>query len=200
MYSFGDNVADLGEYSWYKKNAPGNDPPVGTKKANPWGLFDMHGYVAEWCQDTAHRDYAGAPSDGSAWVDAKATTKTERVIRGGSFADEPDVHRSAARTFVAGDVKNDYIGGDIGNGRYSPYVSRVAQLIQDALTKRKAKIANARVLLWLASDGAVQRFEISGAGPDAERELRGVMAELGHTSERPPQDMPMPVGLEITSH
>jgi periplasmic protein TonB len=101
--------------------------------------------------------------------------------------------------FASGEVKNDYIGGDIGNGRYSPYVGRVAQLIQDALTKRKAKVSNARMLLWLAADGSVQRFEISGAGPDTERELRGAVADLGHTVERPPQDMPMPMGLEISA-
>src|SRR5947207_1977148 len=89
-YSFGDDVAALGDYSWYKKNAPGNDPPVGKKKANPWGLYDVHGYVAEWCLDTAHPNYEGAPADGSAWV---GEPKAQRVIRGGSFADEPDVHR-----------------------------------------------------------------------------------------------------------
>jgi protein TonB len=101
--------------------------------------------------------------------------------------------------FASGEVKNDYIGGDIGNGRYAPYEGRVAQLIQDLLMKHKAKIANARMLLWIGSDGAVERFEISGAGPDAERELRGAVADLGHTVEKPPQDMPMPLGLEITT-
>jgi formylglycine-generating enzyme required for sulfatase activity len=106
-YSFGDDVAKLGDYSWYKKNSPGNDPPVGKKKANPWGLYDMHGYVAEWCLDTAHPNYQGAPADGSAWVGEE---KTQRVIRGGSFADEPDVHRSAARHFVPADTRNDKLG------------------------------------------------------------------------------------------
>jgi formylglycine-generating enzyme required for sulfatase activity len=106
-YSFGDRVEDLGEYSWYKKNAPGNDPPVGVKKANPWGLYDMHGYVSEWCLDTPHPSYDGAPTDGSAWVDAKST---QRVIRGGSFADEPDLHRCAARVFVPADTRNDKLG------------------------------------------------------------------------------------------
>jgi formylglycine-generating enzyme required for sulfatase activity len=106
-FSFGDNVADLGEYSWYKKNAPGNDPPVGVKKANPLGLYDMHGYVSEWCLDAAHKNYEGAPADGSAWTDAKAS---ERVIRGGSFADEPDVQRCAARQFVPADTRSDKIG------------------------------------------------------------------------------------------
>ena len=102
--------------------------------------------------------------------------------------------------FTAGDVKNDYIGGDVGNGRYMPYIGHVAQTIQEALTRRKVKIANARILLWLNSDGAVQRIEVSGAGPDAERELRAAVTELGRGIDRPPQDMPMPMGLEITSH
>ncbi len=109
-YSFGDNGAELGEYAWYKKNAPGNDPPVGVKKANPWGLYDMHGYVAEWCLDTAHPNYDGAPTDGSAWVDAKADAKAEHVIRGGSFADEPEVQRCAARRFVPAGTRSDRIG------------------------------------------------------------------------------------------
>jgi formylglycine-generating enzyme required for sulfatase activity len=106
-YSFGDRVEDLGEYSWYKKNAPGNDPPVGVKKANPWGLYDMHGYVSEWCLDTAHANYDGAPTDGSAWPGGK---DTQRVIRGGSFADESELHRCAARQFVQADTRNDKLG------------------------------------------------------------------------------------------
>jgi periplasmic protein TonB len=102
--------------------------------------------------------------------------------------------------FAAGEVKNDYIGGDIGNGRYAPYVGRVAQLIQDSLTRRRVKVGDARMLLWLGADGSVQRFEISGAGADTERELRVALADLGRVPERPPQDMPMPLGLEITAH
>jgi formylglycine-generating enzyme required for sulfatase activity len=109
-YSFGDKVEDLGEFSWYKKNAPGNDPPVGVKKPNPWGLYDMHGYVSEWCLDTAHPNYKGAPVDGKAWVDDKTTDRTMRVIRGGSFADEPEVQRCAARQFVPADTRSDRIG------------------------------------------------------------------------------------------
>jgi len=101
--------------------------------------------------------------------------------------------------FAAGEVQNDYIGGDIGNGRFAPYAGRIAQVIQDALTKRKMKVSNARMLLWLTADGTVQRFEISGAGPDMDRELRTAMADLGRLPERPPQDMPMPLGLEISA-
>jgi formylglycine-generating enzyme required for sulfatase activity len=106
-YSFDDVVEDLGDYAWYKKNAPGNDPPVGVKKPNPWGLYDMHGYVSEWCLDVARKNYVGAPADGSAVDDPKAA---DRVIRGGSFADEPAVQRSFARQFVPADTRSDRIG------------------------------------------------------------------------------------------
>ena len=63
-YSFGDDVKQLGDYAWSTENAAGNDPPVGAKKPNAWGLYDVHGYLWEWCQDHAHADYRGAPQDG----------------------------------------------------------------------------------------------------------------------------------------
>jgi protein TonB len=101
--------------------------------------------------------------------------------------------------FAAGEVKNDYIGGDVGNGaRFNAYVGRVAQLIQDELTRRNLKMANARVFLWLTPEGAIQRYEIDGASGDMERQLRAAMANIGHVPEAPPQDMPMPMGLEIS--
>lgn len=103
--------------------------------------------------------------------------------------------------FAAGEVKNDYIGGDIGNGaRFAAYVNRIEQLIQEQLAKRNLRIANARVYLWLSSDGALQRYEINGASGDSERQLRTAMATIGRVPEAPPQDMPMPMGLEISEH
>jgi periplasmic protein TonB len=103
--------------------------------------------------------------------------------------------------FAAGEVKNDYIGGDIGNGeRFAGYVGRVAQLVQEELTRHKLKIGTAQLLLWLTPDGAVQRYEISGASPDAERQIRNILADLRRVPEGPPQDMPMPMGLEISEH
>jgi len=100
--------------------------------------------------------------------------------------------------FAAGEVKNDYLGGDIGNGRFGAYVGRLAQRVQDELARRNARVGNARLYLWLTPDGAVQRYEISGVDGEAERALRVAMAGLGRLPEAPPQDMPMPVGLEIS--
>ena len=59
---------------------------VGTKKANPWGLHDMLGNVWEWCIDSYHGSYDGAPATGEPWVDA---SHPERIIRGGSYRSAP---------------------------------------------------------------------------------------------------------------
>jgi len=66
-YSFGDSESKLGDYAWYYDNLDGKTHPVGKKKPNPYGLYDMHGNVWEWTQDKWHSDYDSAPNDGSAW-------------------------------------------------------------------------------------------------------------------------------------
>ena len=55
--------------------------PVGQKKPNAWGLYDMVGNVWEWCADDRHESYEGAPTDGSAWIDLQGAAN--RVVRGG---------------------------------------------------------------------------------------------------------------------
>lgn len=64
---------------------------------NAFGLHNMHGTVWEWCIDHWHKDYTGAPSDGSAWLDS--TENPNRVQRGGSWRNEPKLCRSACRVF-----------------------------------------------------------------------------------------------------
>ncbi|MEJ6479977.1 SUMF1/EgtB/PvdO family nonheme iron enzyme [Nostoc punctiforme UO1] len=67
---------------------------VGSFSPNAFGLYDMHGNIWEWCQDTWHDSYKGAPSDGSAWID---NDNKIRMLRGGSWYDVPGKCRSASR-------------------------------------------------------------------------------------------------------
>jgi formylglycine-generating enzyme required for sulfatase activity len=106
-YSFGDKADDLKEYAWFTGNAKGEDPPVGKKKPNAWDLYDLHGYVWEWCLDTWHPSYEGAAVDGRARQDAAAK---ERVMRGGSWADSADAARSAYRGHQPPDRRTAAIG------------------------------------------------------------------------------------------
>jgi formylglycine-generating enzyme required for sulfatase activity len=67
--------------------------PVGIFPPNAFGLYDMYGNVWEWCQDTWHNNYNGAPNDGSAWIDGN----DNHLMRGGSWLDFPKNCRSAYR-------------------------------------------------------------------------------------------------------
>jgi formylglycine-generating enzyme required for sulfatase activity len=107
-YSFGDDPRDLAEYGWYTGNAAGNDPPVGAKKPNPWGLYDIHGYVWEWCLDAWHPTYEGAPADGQAWTSGGDPQK--RVLRGGSWKDEAKSCTSFTRRAEPRDTRDDAVG------------------------------------------------------------------------------------------
>jgi formylglycine-generating enzyme required for sulfatase activity len=107
-YSFGDDAKDLGDYAWYKGNAAGNDPPVGAKEPNPWKLYDMHGYLWEWCLDVWHDSYEGAPAGGAAWT-AGGDPK-RRVLRGGSWKDSADALTSSYRRGAPAELKDDAVG------------------------------------------------------------------------------------------
>ncbi|RMH01533.1 MAG: formylglycine-generating enzyme family protein [Planctomycetota bacterium] len=96
-YSFGDDPDLLDDYAWYFDNADDKYHPVMKKKPNPWGLYDMHGNVAEWVLDRHDRGFYASPEallpDPVAWP----TEEFKRVVRGGSWDDDPDRLRSAAR-------------------------------------------------------------------------------------------------------
>jgi formylglycine-generating enzyme required for sulfatase activity len=69
--------------------------PVGSLKPNALGLYDMHGNVWEWVEDGWHESYNGAPADGSAWI--RGSDPNYRVVRGGSWRNESEQVRAAAR-------------------------------------------------------------------------------------------------------
>lgn len=69
--------------------------PVGSFKANGWGLYDMHGNAQEWVLDCWNDNYEGAPTDGSAWTLGDCS---DRVVRGGAFNFPPNFSRSAFRS------------------------------------------------------------------------------------------------------
>ena len=119
----GDYAGDLDTMAWYGNNSGraklnaaeirrtdpqnyhkrieengGQTHEVGTKIPNAFGLFDMHGNVAEWCQDWYQDSYSGAPPDGSAYL--SGGEQKYRVLRGASWASDAADLRSASRVYL----------------------------------------------------------------------------------------------------
>jgi formylglycine-generating enzyme required for sulfatase activity len=88
---------------------------VGSFAANPWGLYNVHGNVSEWCEDVWHDTYDGATPDGSAWLQGGDADR--RILRGGSWYFNPDLLRSAWRN-----------GGNSGS-RFSNFGFRVGRTL-----------------------------------------------------------------------
>lgn len=80
----GDISGDIDSMAWYSKNSDGKLHPVGQKKPNAWGLYDVYGNADEWMMDYFHPTYNEAPADGSAWLTGGSSD--DRTIRGGSYS------------------------------------------------------------------------------------------------------------------
>ena len=108
-YYFGDGADALGEYAWFTCNSNRMTHPVGKKKPNSFGLYDMHGNVWEWCQDVWHHGYDGVPLDATAWMEGG--DQKVRVIRGGNWCANADSCRAGYRCHgAARSINTDGLG------------------------------------------------------------------------------------------
>lgn len=104
-YSFGDAEDSFDEYVWFMGNSENTTHPVGEKKPNPWGLYDIHGNVMEWCAD----GYAPYPS-GDVTDPQGALLGSSRVVRGGDWMLPPFYSSSASRPVPAPDARGSTLG------------------------------------------------------------------------------------------
>jgi formylglycine-generating enzyme required for sulfatase activity len=96
----------VGDIRWGGKQTS----PVGSFQANPFGLYDTAGNVWEWVQDDWHESYQSAPNNGSAWKSFQSLRGDRRVLRGGSWASDPETLRVSFRTRFLADTRFFYIG------------------------------------------------------------------------------------------
>jgi formylglycine-generating enzyme required for sulfatase activity len=107
-YCFGDSDSQLKDYAWYDDNSGKTTHPVGQRKANVWGLYDMHGNVWEWCGDNWESDLSKLPKDGKVLLSSGDSSRHPN--RGGSWFNASDGCHSESRY----DLSSDSGGNDLG--------------------------------------------------------------------------------------
>jgi formylglycine-generating enzyme required for sulfatase activity len=106
-FHFGNDDRELAQYAWYGGHSENRTHPVGGKKPNAWGLFDMNGNVWQWTFDTYAADYYGK----SPKLDPPGpSTAGNRVFRGGAWNDELSFCRAARRYSAAPSIRTTHLG------------------------------------------------------------------------------------------
>jgi formylglycine-generating enzyme required for sulfatase activity len=110
-YCFGDDEKQLGDYAWFSQNSGSTTHPVGRKKPNDFGLFDMHGNVWEWCSDWFSDSYYEECKKQGTVVDPSGPRAgSGRVIRGGGWTYDAVYCRSANRNGDAPGIRIGVLG------------------------------------------------------------------------------------------
>ncbi len=104
-FSFGNEVDKFGDYAWYKNNSGNKPHPVAQKNPNPWGLFDVHGNVWEWCQS-----WGGPYPSGPVTNPLGPSNGNFKVVRGGSWFYSMLHARSANRFYLYPNDRNYTVG------------------------------------------------------------------------------------------
>ncbi len=106
-WSFGDDEDHLKDYAWFNENTESKTQPVGLKKPNAFGLYDMHGNVYQWVQDCYVDSHKDAPTDGTSVPEKEGC---RRVVRGASWLSSSQDLRSANRISYSADDRNIFVG------------------------------------------------------------------------------------------
>jgi formylglycine-generating enzyme required for sulfatase activity len=103
-YYWGMNMDD--SYAWYNKNSERKTHPVGTKKKNPWGLFDLSGSVWEWCENDYDPNFFKRKEEQSLFT----KDENNKALRGGSWFDSYLLLRVSTRKYAPKDARENYYG------------------------------------------------------------------------------------------